>query len=133
MVTPNGSTSVPALVSTSAPKLPVTLDTRGRVSTTREQRRLILAEFARSGMSAAAFARRTGLKYSTFAFWVQRGRRTKRPPRRVPLRLLEAVVTPAESALTLPVLLPGGARLELREAGQIPLAAALIHALAQPC
>ena len=133
MVTPNGSTSVPALASSPVAKLPVTLDTRGRVRTTREQRRLILAEFARSGMSATAFARRAGLKYSTFAFWVQRGRRTKRPPRRVPLRLLEAVVTPSGSAATLPVLLPGGARLELREAGQIPLAAALVHALAQPC
>lgn len=132
MVTPNSSASVPALASSSA-KLPVTLDTRGRVRTTREQRRLILAEFARSGMSAAAFARRTGLKYSTFAFWGQRGRRTKRPPHRSSLRLLEAVVAPAGSAATLPVLLPGGARLELREAGQIPLAAALVHALAQPC
>jgi hypothetical protein len=40
------------------------LDTRGRVRTSREQRLLLLAEFARSGLSAAAFARRTGLKYS---------------------------------------------------------------------
>ena len=32
----------------------------------------ILAEFERSGMSAAQFARTTGLKYSTFAVWVQR-------------------------------------------------------------
>ena len=43
MVTPNGSTSVPALASSPVAKLPVTLDTRGRVRTTREQRRLILA------------------------------------------------------------------------------------------
>jgi transposase-like protein len=132
MVTPNGSASVPALASSTA-KLPVTLDTRGRVRTTREQRRLILAEFARSGMSAAAFARRTGLKYSTFAFWVQHQRRRPQPGRKSPVRLLEAVVALAGSAAPLPVVLPGGARLELREASQVPLAAALLHALARPC
>jgi transposase-like protein len=103
------------------------------VRTTREQRRLILAEFERSGMSAAAFARRTGLKYSTFAFWVQRCRRTKRPARKAPVRLLEAVLTPSTPTTVLTVLLPGGARLELREAGQVPLAAALVHALEKSC
>ncbi len=133
MITPNHSDSVPALDSASAAKLPVTLDTRGRVRTSKEQRRLILAEFERSGMSAAQFARRTGLKYSTFALWVQRCRRSKRPARKTPLRLLEAVLTTATPATVLTVLLPGGARLEIREASQIPLAAAMVHALAKPC
>jgi transposase-like protein len=113
--------------------LPVTLDTTGRVRTSKEQRRVILAEFARSGLSAAQFARRTGLKYSTFALWVQRYRRTKRSGRKPPLRLLEAVVTPAPSELALLVQLPGGARVALREASQIPLVAALVRALEQPC
>jgi transposase-like protein len=111
----------------------VAIDTQGRVRTSKEQRRLILAEFERSGLSAAAFARRTGLKYSTFAVWVQRGRRTHRPARKAPVRLLEAVLTSAKPASGLTVLLPGGARLEVREAGQIPLAAALVHALAKSC
>ena len=133
MITPSSSDSVPAVASSSAAKLPVTVDTKGRVRTTREQRRVILAEFERSGMSAAQFARRTGLKYSTFAVWVQRGRRTKRPARKAPVRLLEAVLTPSLRATVLTVLLPGGARLEVREAGQIPLAAALVHALEQSC
>ena len=133
MITPSSSDSVPALTSTSAVKLPVTVDTRGRVRTSKEQRRVILGEFERSGMSAAEFARRTGLKYSTFAFWVQRYRRTKRPAGKAPMRLLEAVLTPATPATVLTVLLPGGARLEVREAGQVPLAAALVHALAKPC
>jgi transposase-like protein len=115
------------------PKLPVTLDTKGRVRTSREQRRVILAEFERSGVSAARFAQRAGLKYSTFAAWVQRYRRTKRPKRRSPLRLLEAVVGPAPLMPALQVQLPGGARLEIREAGQIPLAAALVRALEKPC
>jgi hypothetical protein len=84
-------------------------------------------------MSAAQFARQTGLKYSTFALWVHRYRRTKRPERKPPLRLWEAVVTasPAKSALL--VQLPGGARLEIGEAGQVPLVAALLRALEQPC
>jgi transposase-like protein len=115
------------------PKLPVTLDTKGRVRTSGEQRRVILAEFERSGVSAARFAQRAGLKYSTFAAWVQRYRRTKRPKRRSPLRLLEAVVGPAPLMPALQVQLPGGARLEIREAGQIPLAAALVRALEKPC
>jgi transposase-like protein len=133
MITPSSSDSVPALASTSSAKLAVTVDTQGRVRTTREQRRLILAEFERSGMSAAQFARRTGLKYSTFAYWLQRYRRTKRPARMAPVRLLEAVLSPATSATPLTVLLPGGARLEVREAGQVSLAASLVHALEKSC
>ena len=133
MITPSTSDSVSTLASASAAKLPVTLDTQGRVRTSREQRRRILAEFERSGMSAAQFARRTGLKYSTFAVWVQRYRRTKRPARKTPVRLLEAVLTSSTPATVLTVLLPGGARLEIREAGQVPLAAALVHALEKSC
>jgi transposase-like protein len=113
--------------------LPVTVDAKGRVRTSKEQRRVILAEFARSGLSAAQFARQTGLKYSTFALWVQRYRRTKRPDRKSPVRLLEAVVAPAPLSPALLVELPGGARLEIREAGQVPLVAALLHALEQSC
>lgn len=115
-------------------KLPVTMDTRGRVRTSKEQRRTILADFERSGVSVTQFARRTGLKYSTLAAWVQRYRRPKRPALKSPMRLLEAIVTP--TPLTSPFLqvqLPGGARLELREASQIPLAAALVRALEKPC
>lgn len=111
----------------------MTVDTQGRVRTTREQRRVILAGFERSGMSAAEFARQTGLKYSTFAVWVQRCRRTKRPARKPPVRLLEAVLTSATTASALTVRLPGGARLEIGEASQIPLAAALVHALEKAC
>ena len=115
------------------PKLPVTLDTKGRVRTSKEQRRLILAEFERSGVSATQFARRTGLKYSTLAGWVHRYGRTKRPGRRTPVHLLEAVVGPAPPIAALLVQLPGGARLEIREVGQVPLAAALVRALEKPC
>ena len=123
-------TSTPA----AAAKLQVTIDTKGRVRTSREQRRLILDEFERSGVSAVEFARRSGLKYSTLAGWRHRHRRSKRPGPVRPVRLLEAVLPdssrPAPAAL--PVLLPGGARLELSCAAQLPLAAALFRELEKP-
>jgi hypothetical protein len=133
MITPSSSDSVSAVASSSAAKLTVTLDTKGRVRTTREQRRVILGEFERSGLSAAEFARRSGLKYSTFALWVQRYRQSKRPARKMPVRLLEVVPTTSTPTTVLTLLLPGGVRLEVREVGQLPLAAALVHALTKSC
>ena len=116
------------------PKLPVTLDTKGRVRTSKEQRRVILAEFERSGVSAAQFAQRTGLKYSTFAAWVQRYRRTKRPGAKVSGALVgSGGGASTASPRPLQVQLPGGARLEIREASQVPLVAALVRALEKPC
>ena len=134
MITTSGSDGVSVTTGAALPKLPVTADTKGRLRASKEQRRVILAKFEQSGMSAAQFAQRTGLKYSTFAAWVQRYRRTKRPERKPALRLLEAVVTPAAPAAELLVVhLSGGARLEISEASQIPLAAAFVRALAQAC
>lgn len=131
------ATAGPAAGTGPAAKLPVTVDTRGRVRTSREQRRLILDEFERSGVSAVEFARRSGLKYSTLAGWRQRHRRSKRPGPVRPVRLLEAVLPAASRPAlsvrpTLPVLLPGGARLELTCAAQLPLAAALLRELEKP-
>jgi transposase-like protein len=133
MVSTSGSDLASVTSAGVLPKLPVTADTKGRVRTSKAQRRVILAQFENSGMSAAEFARRTGLKYSTFALWVQRYRRTKRPERKSPVRLLEAVVTPTSLGSALQVQLPGGARLEIREAAQVPLVAALLRALQPSC
>jgi len=118
--------------------VPVTVDSRGRVRASKEQRRLILAEFERSGVSGAQFAKRTGLKYSTLAGWLQRYRRTKPQGRAQPLRLLEAVVEQAQpgaapSAALMVLRLPGGSQVEMADAKQIPLVAALIRELARPC
>lgn len=63
------------------------------------------------------------------------------PNRRVvpqPMRLLEAVVEPAQpgaapSAALLVLRLPGGSQVEIAEAKQIPLVAALVRELAKPC
>ena len=121
-----------AIVATREGKLAVTLDMQGRVRTSKEQRGVILSQFEQSGMSALQFAQRAGLKYSTFAGWVARYRRTKGTDRQAPVRLLEAVLAaPASTALQ--VQLPGGARLEIREASQIPLVVALVQTLEKSC
>ena len=133
MTTASNPDSSSVVASSLMARLPVSLDTKGRVRTSPEQRRVILAEFGHSGLSAARFAQQTGLKYSTLAGWVQRYRRTKRPRRSQPVRLLEAVVSSPPAAAVLPVQLPGGARLEITEARQLPLVVALVRALEKPC
>ena len=50
-------------------------DRLGRVRTPRTRREELLAEYDRSGLSQAAFARRAGMRYATFAHWVQERRR----------------------------------------------------------
>jgi transposase-like protein len=118
------------------PKVPATTDTKGRLRVSRAQRRDILAALARSGESLPRFARRTGLKYSTLANWVQHRRRSQhsgRPPR---LQLLEAVVESTQVAAAdspLVLQLPGGVRVEVADEKQVVLAASLVRALTKPC
>jgi transposase-like protein len=118
------------------PKVPVTADTKGRLRVSQAQRRDILAALARSGESLPRFARRTGLKYSTLANWVQRSRRSQRTGRPSRLWLLEAVVeSPQVAAAGTPLVLrlSGHGHIELNEVGQVELAVALLRALAKPC
>jgi lambda repressor-like predicted transcriptional regulator len=113
------------------------VDTQGRIWTSKARRREILDEFEKGGISAAQFARITGLKYSTLAGWLQRARRTRSESRkraRSGLQLVEAVVDqaqrPGEGAVV--VYLPGQVRLELSSLPQVPVVAALAKALLQP-
>jgi len=99
-------------------------DTRGRVRVDRERRGAILEQFDRSAMSAAAFARLHGIKYTTFNYWLK-ARREKRGPGGV--ELVEAVVGAATGGLH--VELPGGARLHVHDEASAGLAAALLRAL----
>jgi hypothetical protein len=89
MTSTNGSDSSAVVTSPVIQEVPVTVDSKGRVRASKEQRRVILAEFERSRMSAAQFAKRAGLKYSTLAGWLQRYRRAKSKGRSEPVRLLE--------------------------------------------
>ena len=126
-------------------------DVLGRVKTPRARQEALLDEFEQSGVSGKKFAALIGVNDQTFATWVQRRRRArgKYPPRAKPrslpgalaaepLRLLEAVrentVVAALAGQPLCVELPGGARVEVRDARQATLAAELLRALAaRPC
>ncbi len=119
-------------------------DRRGRVRVPWERREALLEEFARSGLSAASFARLAGIKYPTFAHWRQQqrkvqGRVRKAGPERLAgggtVRLLEAVVeesvTPvAGSCAGLVIELPGGSRLPVDSPAQLALAAELVSLIA---
>ena len=67
------------MTSTTAANEVLKQDRRGRVRVPRERREALLAEFARSGLSAAAFAQMTGIKYPTFANWLQERRKVQGP------------------------------------------------------
>ena len=122
-------------------------DALGRVRTPAARREQLLDEFEKSGVSGVKFAQLTGLKYQTLATWLQARRKRSaaaRPkPEKAPaiptVRWLEAVagkpldpVHDAGAAPMLPVQLPGGARLEISCASQIPLAVALFRELEKP-
>ena len=135
------------------------MDTRGRVRTPAKRRKALLKEFAGSGLSARKFAALVGVRYSTFAHWVQRFReeggeiapvqsvapvlQAEAPvlQAEVPVRWMEAMVEDrgapvALEASVLCVRLPGGAQLEIAAAGQVKLAVQLLRALAEgprPC
>ena len=124
-------------------------DVLGRVRVKKARCNALLDEFERGGASAQAFAKMVGIKYQTFASWVQKRRRARKqyPPavKALPatpttagaLRLVEAVAEPAvpKGTESLIVHLPGGARVEVRDARQAMLAAELLKALTttRPC
>jgi hypothetical protein len=128
-------------------------DVRGRVRTPVARREALLDEFELSGVGGPKFAALVGVKYQTFAGWVHE-RRKKRPvaphagnaglPSASSLRLVEAVVAceakegtqkAASASGLLQVHLGGAVRLEIGDAAQVKLAAALLKALGMehPC
>ncbi len=52
-------------------------DALGRVCTGKARREAILDDFESSGMSGKAYARLHGIKYPTFAYWIQARRRKR--------------------------------------------------------
>lgn len=132
---------VPATGSSSATL--IRTDVLGRMHHTREQRGRILDEYERSGLSGPKFAALCGVKYQTFATWLQRRKRLRngylrRKPRRkaVPrVQWLEASVQPAAPSTGTGLLLqlPGGVRAQISNPHHIALAAALVRALEKPC
>ncbi len=125
-------------------------DRLGRVKTPRDRREALLAEFDRSGLSGAQFAKWAGIKYGTFITWVQRRKRQAetnpvqaQPVAAAPaaeVRWVEAVrdevpekKPPAPAApATMVVRGPGGVRLELCEERHVLWAAKLLRHLEVP-
>ena len=120
------------------------VDCFGRVTTTRERREALLAEFDRSGISGQRFAKWAGIKYPTWASWVQKRRKEGQTPlpktklkRKGQVRWLEAVVTqkaPASESApsgTAGIIVqgPGGIRIEVTDAKQVGLAVQLLREL----
>ena len=115
-------------------------DCIGRIRVSPEHREKLLDTFESSGMSGQKFAKHCGVKYQTFATWVQKRKRGRNeypaehdaPPESLLQSLAQVELAPnKETSAGLSIELPGGARLVLSQPDQIPLAAALINNLAR--
>ena len=104
-------------------------DRLGRMTLSRAHRESLLDAFADSAMSGQAFARSHGIKYTTFANWVQKRHRVETPSSdagsEVP-RLSLAEITleaqaPLPTEIPLTLTLPSGIRIELADPVQLPL------------
>jgi hypothetical protein len=120
-------------------------DHRGRVRTPVAQREALLDEYERSSLSGVKFAAVVGVKYATFANWVQKRKKARQtgsaasshgavataPLRSGPVRLFEAFAEVAGNGrgTGLLVELPGGGRMHLESPVQLPLAAELLRLL----
>ena len=115
-------------------------DVLGRVRMPADRREAILDAFEQSGMSGQAFAKQVGIKYTTFATWIQKRRREsgKYPQRKLPqsppsqITFVEAQIEkPFEAALqtALEVQTAQGVKLMIRSQSEVTLAAELIRSL----
>ena len=106
------------------------VDARGRVQVTAKRREALLDEFDRSGMSGAGFAKHYGIKYTTFAYWIQARRRKQKPSKRSgESQLLMVAVDTTNRANGLAVELSHGVTLKITTPEEARLAAVLIESL----
>lgn len=113
-------------------------DARGRMRYTAQFREEAIAAFERSGMSAAGFAERCGVKYQTFAGWVKRRRNERQQgvgskamdAGGEPRFLLAEIGEESPPVRGLSVRLPGGAVASVSGPDEVPLLVELIRALA---
>jgi len=114
-------------------------DVRGCVRTPLDQREAMVGEFERSGLPGTQFAKLVGMKYSTLMAWVERKRRLrsgrakehKRPVFAEAVMASPGAQSVADGALVLR--LPSGVTIEIKDRGQVSLAADLLKALHQSC
>jgi len=120
-------------------------DRVGRLRFNAAQRRAFVDAFENSGMSGPQFAAHHGLKYQTFATWLQKRKRATgaypalNPHTHFSPLLLAEVETPPsteeDSATPLEIRLPGGSMIFLSNSSQLPFVVALLRELSasQPC
>jgi transposase-like protein len=118
------------------------VDEVGRVRTPPEKREAMLAEYERSGMTGAQFARFVGVRYSTLMYWLQKRRQQagqseemansrKDHPRWLEARV-EGDLSPSEELV---VEMAGGVRMLVSNRTQAALAGEVLRAigLSQGC
>lgn len=98
-----------------------------RSRTTASQRQLLLAEFDRSGLSAAAFARRHQIAYSTFCKWRSKHSRSPHPT------FAEVELLRPHAPTPVVIELGSHARIRIESREQTELAAALLKHFQTPC
>ena len=115
----------------------MTTDARGRVRVPVERREALLDEFERSGLSGVKFAQMVGVKYPTFALWVQKRRKTRKlagTGEAQAVTFAEAVVDRSAGVVIgaggLEIELPGGARMVIQSPAQLQMAAELLRMVA---
>lgn len=101
-------------------------DERGRRIVSAAERERILAEYAASGLTQSAFARREGLAYGTFVAWLGRQKREGAAKRPSPVRFEQVHLESAASGALVEVRLPNG--MMVRGAAVAPVAE-LVRAL----
>lgn len=105
-----------------------TRDRRGRRITPAERREELVAAWRQSGLTQAEFARREGVRYPTFASWVQQARKAaggKQTPA-PQVRFAEVQAAAMEAAPLLEVRLPDGTVVRGASAREV---AAVVRAL----
>ena len=126
------------------PEVLLKTDRLGRVQMPADKRELILDRFESSGLSGQGFAAQIGVKYTTFASWVQKRRRERGDysneacePVKAPLTLVEAIVeepapkpqTASECSGSLEVQTASGLKLRVGNRAEIALSVELLKAL----
>lgn len=121
---------------------PLKTDVLGRVTISPQQRERILDAFDASGMSGQKFAEHCGVKYTTFASWIQKRRKSRgeypdttsdpnealiKSLTEITLELPTNMQSPQIQSDSITITFLCGAKLELTHQSQIPLVASLLN------
>ncbi len=100
------------------------VDTKGRKIADKARRAEVVADYAKSGLTQAAYAKANGINLNTLVYWLMLSRRSQAAPAKPPVRFAELRL--GGPTATLEVALPNGIVIRGGEVAQI---AAMIKAL----